>query len=85
MPKEVIRTENGEKFVEVGWSPQGYVQIGVGLEPPTVEMNVPEVMTANTFTADAEASWFADLDRDQCNQLIRNLRKARDRAYGADA
>lgn len=33
----------------------------------------------------AEQGWFADLDRDGINRLIRLLRKARDAAFGADA
>lgn len=32
----------------------------------------------------AQDGWFLDLDRNAINQLIRNLRRARDQAFGRD-
>jgi hypothetical protein len=69
MPKEAILTENDEKFVEVGWSPFPAGSVQIGVG----------------LEDEDNMSWYADLNRDQVNQVIRNLRKARDRAFGADA
>lgn len=55
--------------LSVGWNPIGWVQIM--MEP---------------HDAESTGDWhIVDLDRKQINSLIRTLRKARDRAYEADA
>jgi hypothetical protein len=57
--------------VEVGWRSGSDVQIAT---------------TTRTAEGD-EPAWdgqWIDLDRNGCNQLIRALREARDRAYGRD-
>lgn len=73
MPKEVITNaafRKGEPWIEVGWSRNTYVQLGVRSE---TEDDHPDAVR------------FSDLDREGINKLIRALRKARDQAYGADA
>lgn len=79
MPKERVTDPNDPNVsVEVGWrrSPLGDVQVGVTSDasPYTFED------TGLPFNG-----WFASLDRDGVNILIRNLRRARDSAFGADA
>jgi hypothetical protein len=73
MPKEVITNgayRRGEPWLQVGWSRDTFVQIGVRAEN---ESEHPDAVR------------FCDLDREGINKLIRALRKARDQAYGADA
>lgn len=73
MPKEIVTNceyRCGEPWLEVGWSRNTYVQVGVRTED---ENKHPDAVR------------FTDLDRDGINKLIRILRKARDQAYGSDA
>ena len=51
---------------------------------------LPDVQIASTNPTaggphDSAYGWFAHLDREGVNRLIRALRKARDQAFGADA
>lgn len=83
MPKEKIdprnrrrSAEHPEPLIEVRWGKEtAHVQVVTRMEDdthrlePTVEGN----------------GWFATLDREQINRLIRALRRARDQAFGADA
>jgi hypothetical protein len=78
MPKEVVwsyRDIFGEKEpfrVEVGWSREsGDVQI------VTADPSKPEV-------GEPCRGFYVDLDRKGINDLIRNLRRARDQAFGRD-
>lgn len=77
MPKELVygRTNGTQPpVVHVGWGPRGagdYVQLAT--LPPT------------SSDVDYDTCQYVDLDRDGINRLIRALRRARDRAYGADA
>lgn len=74
MPKEVTYGTPGEAVVEVGWT-----------------RNLPGVSIASLNESvgdgphDPARGWFAHLDREGVNRLIRSLRKARDAAFGADA
>lgn len=77
MPKETIirpepsETPNGESQLglSVGWNEIGWVQLHM-----------------TPHDAETTGDWsIVDLDRDAINRTIRALRKARDRAYGADA
>ena len=77
MPKEtIVRPEPSESpnaedrlGLTVGWNPTGWVQIY--MEP---------------HGAESTGDWhIVDLDREAINRTIRALRKARDRAFGADA
>lgn len=78
MPKEIVLGEQltddeAEGLVQVGWQdwPISHVQVA----------------TFSRAKVTHETIWdgfFVTLDRHQINQLIRNLRKARDRAFGRD-
>lgn len=88
MPKESVRdATTAGKLAMVGWS-EGSVQIAainsnVQLTPTLVydehgnphKPDDPEVIDG----------WWIDIDRDGINRLIKVLRLARDRAFGADA
>lgn len=82
MPKEIVKgckpiigTEDNvevEGLVQVGWhSEMGYMQIA------TLSRD------ANTLDT-VEKGMYVDLDRRGINSLIRNLRRARDQAFGRD-
>jgi hypothetical protein len=74
MPKEITAGRPGEVHVEIGWT-----------------RNLPDVSMASINDSvgegpwDPARGWFAHLDREGVNRLIRSLRKARDQAFGADA
>jgi len=78
MPKEVITSaiqfEDVVPFqIEVRWNKNGY--------EPTIQVATTDP-SADMFSL--ESGLFVDLDRDKINQLIRNLRKARDQSFGSD-
>ncbi len=77
--------------VEVGWHPNGEVQIGAAIRQPiTVTTGAVEATTgvpAAPPATDEHGAWtgqYVDLDRHGINQLIRALREARDKAFGRD-
>lgn len=74
MPKETIwgkesETDSPKINTQVTWNRDSYVQIA------TVVSDKPE---------DGSDGWYADLTRQNINDLIRTLRKARDQAFGKD-
>lgn len=69
MPKEKIQSESGEFQLEVSWGEVGPVQLA----------------TTNPDRPFDDRGWYVDFDRDRLNQLIRVLRRARDKAFGQDA
>lgn len=93
MPKEVVRAapdvemsvRGSEEVVhpvcEVRWSREGsHVQVVTralerefGFDPSSPETEIP-----------VGYGYFVDLDRQGINALIRNLRRARDQAFGRD-
>ena len=84
MPKEVVHTceqFSGEYpaetlIAETCWSREAeYVQLA------TTRVNT---MTHERITATVDGGWFVNLDRRGINDLIRNLRRARDQAFGRD-
>lgn len=89
MPKEAVvgcLTPYGEgdprvSLVEVLWARGQHVQV-VSRCARAVDHGKPE----NTETEDYTFSdgFYVDLDRKGINDLIRNLRKARDQAFGRD-
>ncbi len=97
MPKiNVYAFRDDSRRVEVGWQPNGGVQVGSVLRNP-VKVDAPEGVTVSSSvgasqvrggTVDGDGwTWegqFTDLDRHGINQLIRALREARDKAYGRD-
>jgi hypothetical protein len=82
--------------VSVGWSRGLHVQIGVGWVDQnnvTIAPNAPGITTSSSYapafdeTDERGRRWQAqwcDMDRHSLNQLIRELRKARDEAFGRD-
>jgi hypothetical protein len=81
MPKEIVY--NSEQFsdaaiasmVELHWGRESFVQLATTLR---------DVSTHDPITREVEAGWFINLNRSGINKLIRDLRKARDQAFGAD-
>lgn len=93
MPKEVIRSTiwpddpkdapYGRQHVEVIWSnfSSGFVQVG-SMRADARRANM--VDDALIFTVVPSGN-YVSLDRDGINQLIRVLRRARDKNFGPDA
>lgn len=89
MPKEYIVTRSTRRrtdqhgglteAVRIGWSPDCNVQIATVLMAPT------DGALAVQITNPCDQGQFVDLDRESINRLIRTLRTARDKAFGADA
>jgi hypothetical protein len=79
MPKEIVLSadplhdgEEVEGLVQVGWN---------------VEAEYVQVATFSRAMVTHETIWdgfYVSLNRDGINRLIRNLRRARDQAYGRD-
>ena len=85
---------------ELHWQRDGSVQLastrfaGQGRVDTTITYltdggaDVPVQMSgANTFSGDMPSAWpgeYIDMDRDQVNHLIKQLRVARDQAFGRD-
>lgn len=88
LPSEVAPDR---RRISVGWSKGQHAQIGVGVIDNT--LTVPEqVSWSGDFLLESEKdesglkwrSQWVNLDRHTINQLIRELRKARDEAFGRD-
>lgn len=86
MPRENIRNPRAEAtdevvdLIAVGWRNEGDVG--------SVQLGVVETARVNISVGGKpldDKGLFMDLDRQQINRLIRNLQRARDQAYGADA
>lgn len=80
MPKERIGQKhddsNPEPIIEVRWGKESsYVQIATIM--PDDDIPLKHGPEAN--------GWYYSPSREQINQLIRSLRRARDQAYGKDA
>jgi hypothetical protein len=67
--------DEAEVLVKVAWMDGAYVQVAT-VGRATVTHDALEIPEGD--------GWYVDLDRRGINQLIKNLRKARDRAYGRD-
>lgn len=85
MPKINIQDHHIGYRVEVGWTARhddipGVVQVGTTNEDSPFSFPESDEQSALPFNG-----WFATLEREEINRLIRALRKARDAAYGADA
>jgi hypothetical protein len=79
--------------ISIGWSRDRHAQLGVGWVDPDAEAKVPPHVgwSADFITSteldEAQKVWqsqWIELDRHTINQLIRELRKARDEAFGRD-
>lgn len=92
MPKEIV---NGERtvdesglpsqpsYVHVGWDRDKYVQIAT-VEPHGRIAPYDPATDKYVVAHGGVPGWFVTLDREGINALIRNLRKARDAAFGRD-
>lgn len=70
-------------------SPEGNARVGVSyIRDRDVSIGVqrvgPDPQSGGLPTYDAGPQQWCDLDRKGCNDLIRALREARDKAYGRD-
>ncbi len=93
MPKEKIYDQSELFNIEVGWSPDRDVQVGISThdgrsiadwlagQEEHVPPGHPDAVGAKLPSFQ---SLWASLDRAGCNRLIRTLRRARDSAYGSD-
>lgn len=93
-----VNMETGEpgperlRRVSVGWSRGQYAQVGIGWVEPNFNVVPQHTFSAQEAQLLEEADergnqWRAqwcDMDRHSMNQLIRELRKARDEAFGRD-
>jgi hypothetical protein len=97
MPRETIYDQASMYDVNVGWSREKYVQIGLQthddvpianhlIEKPDAAGLVDSIddMIYQGQLAAFTGLW-STLDREGINRLIRVLRRARDQAFGADA
>lgn len=93
MPKQTYPDEAGMYNVRLGWTPgnAGHVQIGVETTDgrPIVQLLKNEaadhLVDGNGDDPAPFRSLWGTLDRASINALIRDLRRARDSVYGADA
>jgi hypothetical protein len=81
MPREMVKDVAGLYDIHVGWSNQS---VQIGLETASLESLINYLKANYEDIGEASSIW-ASLERDEINALIRLLRKARDRAFGADA
>lgn len=83
MPKENVNCSVIGGFrVEVGWRPGHEVQIATTNTASTLTL---EAGDSDSKVMEPFYGWHCTLDRDGINKLIKDLRRARDQAYGADA
>jgi hypothetical protein len=78
---------NADSRIEVGWSkwPTGDVRVATTVLQPGADRNSD--LMPSTPDEPYRPAWdgrFVGLDRNQVNELIRRLRRARDEAFGAD-
>ena len=87
MPKEIIRSKYPEEsgHIHVGWTKDcSHVEVATVVPRGQIApWDEQEQRHVPLITPDP--GWFIQLDREQINDLIRKLRKARDQAFGADA
>lgn len=94
MPKEVVRSNlQKNSWVAVGWDKadsenvQLGVSLGYGFRFVDKHGNVLDDHVDYEYSkipGVAQSLWFTFTSREQMNELIRNLRKARDSSYGRD-
>lgn len=83
MPKEVIYTDQKNDFnIQVGWS-HNAVQVGIETTSGEPLLDVLRDLEAGNLTPQFKSVW-SNVDRQDINELIKFLRKARDAAFGRD-
>lgn len=84
MPKEVVY--NSEIFRGDDTSKASMVELHWyrGSESVQIATTVRDASTHDPVTETVQAGWFINLNRTGINKLIRDLRKARDQAFGPD-
>lgn len=71
--------------ISVGYTKGSYAQVGIALRLAANPHIAPAAKADGVFNSDPDwhTEW-VDADRHTINQLIRELRKARDEAFGRD-
>lgn len=84
MPKELIHSDPAL------WNDddenRGYLELRWSRETDSVQVAsvVLRKSDHSPVTREVQGGWYIDLNRRSINQLIRNLRRARDQAFGKD-
>lgn len=87
MPKQLYTDEAGMYNIRLGWTPGdtgGTGNVQVGIESADGRPIVERLAEGGTDPAQFRSLW-GTLHRTAINALIRDLRRARDSVYGADA
>lgn len=89
MPRETIRERGSSRAVVVGWQKDTDVQVGTVDDNASAGLDVwypgqSRPAEGVSTSAGVSSGFFATLDRQGVNDLIRILRKARDAAFGRD-
>jgi hypothetical protein len=84
MPKQLYTDEAGMYNIRLGWTPGDTGHVQVGIESADGRPIVERLAEGGSDPAQFKALW-GTLHRTAINALIRDLRKARDSVYGADA
>ena len=91
MPKTLIRGRHDaqtDAYIRLGWSKESeHVQLATAVPTGVGKVSLWDAKEGRWIDTDSieDHGWFIQLDRSTINQLIRELRKARDQAFGADA
>jgi len=81
MPKEAVLSPTG---FNDDYSRGLRTEVHWGRDKEYVQVATLADESPHEFEGDAMQGWYCDLDRKGINDLIRNLRKARDQAFGRD-
>lgn len=84
MPKEVVHTS--EQYSSDYPDETLLAQVGWGRDAEYVQLSTVRVKTVTHEPVESTVSggWYVSLNRSGINDLIRNLRRARDQAFGRD-
>ena len=83
LPKEIVRGCHPVIGTPDEVQVEGLVQVTWGIEQEYVQV-VTLRRDATTLESNSDEAIHVDVDRRGINDLIRNLRRARDQAYGRD-
>lgn len=82
MPKELIRDDVNTFAVRIGWERGSCVQVATVRPDRELRMSYDKDGDGEVFYGDGLYATFDS--REQINNMIRVLRRARDQAFGAD-